>query len=686
MANDPICGMYVDESSDSITSERNGLKYYFCSGSCKLKFERPEKEFNALKRSLAISWPISLVVLAITYLLHFPYYLYVLLVLSGIVQFYPGLKFYRGFVDAVKNRGTNMDMLIAIGTSAAWLYSAAVVLAPHASAVSNVYFDSSSLIIALILTGDYLQHLAEKSATSALDRLLRLQPSVVHKLEGAGIKDIDAKSIRVGDMLLVKPGEKIPADGIVTEGASEVDESAISGESMPVLKERGSNLIGATVNGTGSLTMRVRQAGADTTLSKIIAIVEAAASKRVRIQKLADTVSSYFVPLVIGIAVASSLGWFLFGSSGLSIAVLVFVSVVIIACPCAFGIATPAALLVGSGKASENGILIKSGDVIELSRKINAIILDKTGTITTGKLSVSGVAVRAKITETELLYYAASAEMKSEHPIAKAMLKRAADLGIRLTMPADFSYTAGSGISATINGKRVRIGNEKMLPKFTGKGDNILAAMHEGSTIVSVEIDGNTAGYIGVSDSIREDAKEAISKLRSLGIEVWMVTGDNEKVARHVASEVGIDNVIAGASPLDKAEAVKKLQARGLKVAVVGDGINDAPALSQADMGIAIGAGTDIAMESGQVVLMKSRINDIPKLFMLSSKILSKIKQNLAWAFGYNIVLLPIAAGVLVPALGFSVYDSLPILSAFAMALSSTIVVSNSLLLKRVRL
>lgn len=688
MANDPICGMYVDEGSDSITAYRNDIRYYFCSNSCKLKFERPEKEFRALRRSLLIAWPISIAVLVMTYVIHFQYYLFAMLVLSGIVQFYPGLKFYKGLVDAIRNRGTNMDMLIAIGTTAAWLYSAAIVLVPQISAVHNVYFDSSSLIIALILSGDYLQHLAEKNATSALDKLLKLQPSVVHRINGNGISDIDAKDIAVGDKLLVKPGERIPADGVVLEGESEVDESAISGESMPVLKGKGDKLIGATVNGAGSITMLVEHAGADSTLSKIIAIVEAAASKRVKIQKLADTVSAYFVPLVIGIAIASSLGWFFLGSSGLSVAVLVFVSVVIIACPCAFGIATPAALLVGSGKASENGILIKSGEVVELAGKIKAIILDKTGTITVGKPSVTDIIPEATASEEELLYYAASAELKSEHPIAKAVLKRAYDSGIKPDMPSSFSYSTGMGISAVVKGKKVTIGNEKMLLDSDIAGGKALAKILDEGTgaAVYVGVDGKVIGYIVVSDSVRKETKDTVSELKALGIEVWMVTGDNDKVARHVAMEVGIDNVIAGATPADKAEAVKRLQSRGVKVAVIGDGINDAPALSQADIGIAIGAGTDIAMESGQVVLMKSDLRDVLKLFKLSAKTIAKIKQNLAWAFGYNILLLPIAAGALVPFAGLSVYESLPILSAFAMAMSSTIVVSNSLLLKRTRL
>ncbi|MCL5680381.1 MAG: heavy metal translocating P-type ATPase [Candidatus Marsarchaeota archaeon] len=688
MANDPICGMYVDEGSDSITAYRNDIRYYFCSNSCKLKFERPEKEFRALRRSLLIAWPISIAVLVMTYVIHFQYYLFAMLVLSGIVQFYPGLKFYKGLVDAIRNRGTNMDMLIAIGTTAAWLYSAAIVLVPQISAVHNVYFDSSSLIIALILSGDYLQHLAEKNATSALDKLLKLQPSVVHRINGNGISDIDAKDIAVGDKLLVKPGERIPADGVVLEGESEVDESAISGESMPVLKGKGDKLIGATVNGAGSITMLVEHAGADSTLSKIIAIVEAAASKRVKIQKLADTVSAYFVPLVIGIAIASSLGWFFLGSSGLSVAVLVFVSVVIIACPCAFGIATPAALLVGSGKASENGILIKSGEVVELAGKIKAIILDKTGTITVGKPSVTDIIPEATASEEELLYYAASAELKSEHPIAKAVLKRAYDSGIKPDMPSSFSYSTGMGISAVVKGKKVTIGNEKMLLDSDIAGDKALAKILDEGTgaAVYVGVDGRVIGYIVVSDSVRKETKDTVSELKALGIEVWMVTGDNDKVARHVAMEVGINNVISGASPADKAEAVKRLQSRGVKVAVIGDGINDAPALSQADIGIAIGAGTDIAMESGQVVLMKSDLRDVLKLFKLSAKTIAKIKQNLAWAFGYNILLLPIAAGALVPFAGLSVYESLPILSAFAMAMSSTIVVSNSLLLKRTRL
>lgn len=684
MVNDPICGMYVNESTDSITSERNGTKYYFCSNSCRLKFERPEKEFKSLRLALTISWPLSIIVLLLTYVLHFPYYLFVLLVLSGVVQFYPGLKFYKGLVDAIRNKGTNMDMLIAIGTTAAFLYSAAVVIAPHIGVVHNVYFDSSSLIISLILTGDYLQHLAEKNATSALDKLLKLQPSVVHRLDGTNVEDIDAKDISVGDILLVKPGEKVPADGTVIEGTSEVDESAISGESMPVLKELGSKLMVATINGAGSLTMRVERTGADSTLSKIIAIVESAASKKVEIQRLADRVSSYFVPLVIFIAIVSSSVWFFFGASGLSTAILVFVSVVIIACPCAFGIATPAALLVGSGKASENGILIKSGEAVEVSRKINAIIIDKTGTITTGKPSVAEIAPNVGTDERELLYIAASAELKSEHPIAKAVLLKASEYAIKPDMPSEFSYSAGSGIYAKVKGKSVRLGNYGPGSDKT-RTDAYASMLGKGYTVVTV-LEGNSVlGYIGISDSLRPEAKSAISSLKSLGMEVWMVTGDNERSASSVASAVGIANVMAGASPVDKAQKVKELQSKGMKVAVVGDGINDAPALSQADLSIAIGAGTDIAIESGQVVLMKSNIADVPKLFRLSRKILAKIRQNLAWAFGYNIVLLPIAAGALVPLAGFSIYSILPVLSAFAMAMSSTIVVSNSLLLKRTR-
>jgi len=676
----------VDESSSSITDTANGRKYYFCSNACRIKFERPEKEFRHLRKMLMISWPISIIVLLITYLFHFHLYLFVLLALSALVQFYPGIKFYKGFVDAVKNRSTNMDMLIAIGTSAAWLYSAFVVIFPALLQTHNVYFDSSALIVTLILSGDYLQHLAEKNATSSLDKLFGMQPKTVHILKDNKIVEEDAEKVAVGDILVIKPGDRIPVDGMIIEGASNIDESAVTGESMPVKKGEGADVISGTMNESGSFKMRATRVGGDTTLSQIINIVEAAASNRVPIQKLADRISSYFVPLVIMVAIISSVLWGVFGAVGLQVSILIFVSVVIIACPCAFGIATPAALLVGSGKASNYGILIKRGEAIEVALKINAMILDKTGTITEGSPEVTSIIPINSNSEKDIAFYAASAEQQSEHPLAKAIIRKAETIGATPVVASKFSHIEGKGVSASVNGRTVKVGNLSMFGKAIGT-EAVAAAkkQEESATVLICSVDDKPIGIISISDPIRSDSKNSIAMLKAMNIEVHMATGDNKAVASMIAKEVGIDDYIAGANPMDKADLVKKLQSEGKRVAVVGDGINDAPALTQADLGIAIGAGTEIAIDSGSVVLMKNSILDVVRLLRLSKSITGKIKQNLAWAFGYNIVLMPIAAGALIPYFGASVYNTLPILSAIAMALSSTVVVSNSLLLKRAR-
>ncbi len=682
--------MYVDEYETKIVDTRNGRKYYFCSNACRIKFERPEKEFKHLKIMLAISWPLSILILLITYILHFEFYLFALLGLSAIVQFYPGMKFYKGLIDAVRNKSTNMDMLIAIGTSAAWAYSAFVVIFPSLITASHgVYFDSSALIVTLILTGDYLQHLAEKNATSALDKLFAMQPKTVNVVRQGKIIEEQTEKVVVGDILVIKPGDRIPVDGTVIEGTSDVDESTVTGESMPVKKTVGDAVISGTINKSGSFKMRAIKVGGDTTLSQIIGIVEAAASNRVPIQKLADKVSAYFVPVVIFVAIASAVLWGVFGSVGIQVAILIFVSVVIIACPCAFGIATPAALLVGSGRASSYGILIKKGEAIETALKINAIVLDKTGTITEGSPEVTSILPLDGHSENDILFYAASAEQQSEHPIAKAIIRKAIVIGILPSIAKDFSHNEGKGVSALVNGKTVAVGNINMFKEVKGAGyasDKAINMQNEGNTALICYLDEMPMGIIAVSDPVRKDSKKGIDALKSMGMEVYMATGDNKAVAERVAKSVGIENYIAEASPMSKAELVKKLQTEGNIVAVVGDGINDAPALTQADLGIAIGAGTEIAIDSGSVVLMKNSINDIVKLLRLSRSITGKIKQNLAWAFGYNIALIPLAAGALIPFFGTSIYDALPILSAVAMALSSTIVVTNSLLLKRTKI
>ena len=686
MATDPVCGMYVDEKTSKLTSEREGKKYYFCSTNCKTQFEKPEKEMQNLKTALLISWPLTIVVVILTYILHSAYSNYIMLLLASIVQFYAGLRFYAGILDAIKNKSANIDTLIAIGTTAAWIYSTVVVIFPSVFPTGGIYFDTSTIIISLILTGVYMQRIAETKASNAVSALIALQPKIAHVVKAGKIIEISIEHIKVGDILLIKTGEKIPTDSIVVEGQSSVDESMITGESIPVTKRTGDKVIGGTISMTSSLKVKAAKIGEDTALSQIIKIVQDAASSKVPIQQLADKISSYFVPLVVLVGIMASLAWYFVGGVNLNTAVLIFVSVLIIACPCALGIATPAALLVSSGRAAKNGILVKSGESLQKASKVNAVVLDKTGTLTKGKPEVTDVINIGKYNEKEILKFAATAEINSEHILGKAIVDRAKSYKIKVDFPKRFIYKQGSGIIATDNkNRRISVGNRDLFDeKELIDIENQLQKLEkEGKTSLIIAVQDSIIGIIALADVLKSDSKDAIRRFQESGMEVWLITGDNERVADAISKQLGIRNIIAHSKPEEKMKKIVELQKEGKVVAMIGDGVNDAPALTKADLGIAIGSGTDVAIQAGGIILIKNSVYDAVTALRLGKKTMAKIKQNLFWAFAYNIILIPIAAGALIPFFTVSVYTFLPLLAAFAMAFSSVTVVSNSLLLAR---
>lgn len=686
MATDPICGMYVNEIESKLTSEHNDKKYYFCSKNCKLQFEKPEREMKGIKLALMVSWPFTIIVAILTYLLHISYANYIMFLFASIVQFYSGWRFYAGTLDAIKNKSANMDTLIAVGTTAAWLYSTIVVISPTLFPTGGIYFDTSTIIISLVLTGTYMQRLAESRASNAISSLLALRPKIAHVVKDGKVIDVGIEKVASGDILLVKPGEKIPTDSVVIEGESSVDESMITGESMPITKRKGDKVIGSTINTSGSLKLKALKVGEDTALSQIIKIVEDAASSKVPIQKLADKISSYFVPLVVIIGLLSSILWYYVANVGLNTAILVFVSVLIIACPCALGIATPAALLVASGRASKQGILVKSGESLQTASRVNVIVLDKTGTLTKGKPEVTDVISVSEYDEKDVLRYAAVAEANSEHVIGEAIIEYASKRKIKIDFPKKFTYKQGSGIVAIDKkDEKIIIGNRDLFDKkqLINLEKRLQELESDGKTTVIVGIGGEVIGLISLADVLKEDSKKAIDALIESGKEVWLITGDNERVANAVAKQLGIKNLISQSKPKDKMNKIAELQKAGKVVAMIGDGVNDAPALTKADLGIAIGAGTDVAVQAGGIILIRNSVYDAFVALELGKRTMSKIRQNLFWAFGYNIVLIPIAAGALIPIFTISVYNFLPMLAALAMAFSSVTVVSNSLLLSK---
>ena len=632
------------------------------------------------------------------------------LALTAPVVFYSGWPFYTGAWTALRHRAADMNTLIATGTGAAFVYSFAATVAPglFAQATVNdgmppmidglpsdwgmgpmvpVYFEAASVIIALVLLGRLLEARAKGRTSEAIKKLMGLQARTARVVRPGGIyEDVPVEELVPGDVILVRPGEKIPADGVITEGASFVDESMLTGESVPVEKKAGAEVVGASVNGTGSFQFRATRVGRDTVLQQIVRLVQDAQGSRAPVARLADRVSGYFTPVVIIIAVLTFVVWFVAApeETRLTTALVNFVSVLIIACPCALGLATPTAVMVGTGRAAQAGVLIKGGEALEAAHKLRTVVLDKTGTITEGKPSVTDVVAAGGWTEEGLLRLAASVERGSEHPLGEAVVRRAEELGLRPAPASDFKALAGHGVEALAEGRRVLVGNSKLMKErgvdLKGFDQRAVALSEEGKTPVFVAVEGAAAGLIAVADKLRPESAQAVAALKGLGLEVLMLTGDNRRTAEAVARAVGVERVLAEVLPDGKAEEVRKLQAEGKRVAMVGDGINDAPALAQADVGIATGTGTDIAMEAADITLVGGSLRGVVTAVELSRRTMRVIRQNLFWAFVYNALGIPVAAGALYPFTGWTLS---PILASAAMALSSVSVVTNSLRLRR---
>ncbi|EGF12562.1 copper-translocating P-type ATPase [Streptococcus sanguinis] len=601
-----------------------------------------------------------------------------------------GRGFYqRGFRNLIK-RHPNMDSLIAVGTSAAFfysLYSVSQVFLGHHAFVHQLYFESVAVIIALVLLGKYLESSAKGRTSQAIQSLLELVPSQATVIRYGEAVTIDTEDIRVGDIIRIKPGERMPVDGLVTEGQTFVDESMMTGESVPIEKKVGDTITSATINQNGSIDYQATRVGSDTTLAQIVRLVEEAQGSKAPIAALADKISLYFVPIVLSLATLSALCWYFLAGESLSFSLSIFIAVLVIACPCALGLATPTAIMVGTGKGAENGILIKSGQALEAAYQLDTIVLDKTGTITVGKPSLTDLLSLGDLNRSDLLKLIASAEQHSEHPLAQAILAAAEEEGLDLLPVSHFEAMVGRGLSAQVEGRQLLVGNESLMKEknidSSAFQEQLLELSQEGKTAMFVAIDGQLVGILAVADEMKSSSLKAVQELQSMGLKVIMLTGDREETAKAIAQKAGIQKVIAGVLPDGKATAIKNLQESGKKLAMVGDGINDAPALVQADVGIAIGSGADVAIESADVVLMHSDLQDVVKAIKLSQATIRNIKENLFWAFAYNTLGIPIAMGLL-HLFGGPLLN--PMLAGLAMSLSSVSVVANALRLGRFKM
>jgi len=699
-AKDPICGMMVDKAT-ALRTERGGRTYYFCSPQCQRTFADPERELKSMRTrvTIALTGVLALAILRAGAFLALaagativtwapipalPWFTWGvwLFILVTPVQFIGGWSFYRGSWTAIRTRTINMDFLIALGTTVAYFYSVAVIFFPEVLPAKveerDVYFEVSAVIIAFVLLGKYMEEIIKKRSSAAVRKLMDLRPAVAHVVRDGAETEIPAEQIMVGEVVITRPGERIATDGAVTDGASSVDESMLTGESMPIEKRPGDNVIGGTLNRSGLLRFSATRVGKETALAQIIKLVEEAQGSTAQIQRIADQVTGYFVPAVVGVAFLALFGWWLAGSFPQGL--LAFIAVLIISCPCALGVATPAALMVGVGKGAEAGILIRGAEVLERARNLNAVVFDKTGTLTRGEPNVTDIAPLAGASDADVLRLAAAVEVGSEHPLGEAIVRAAKHRGIPLPAVGQFEAIAGHGIRGTVEGESVLLGNRRLFRCENIDPAGAEAAMTrlegEGKTAMLVGRGSALVGIIAVADTLKPEAKEAIAELRREKIEVIMLTGDNRRTAEAIGRELAIDRVFAEVLPGEKAKVIKELQGQGKVLAMVGDGVNDAPALATADIGIAIGSGSDVAKETGGIILIKDDVRQVVLAIRLSRATFRKIKQNLFWAFIYNAIGIPIAALGLLN----------PIIAAAAMALSSLSVVANSALLKRARI
>jgi Cu+-exporting ATPase len=639
-----------------------------------------------LELLLIVSTVLTVLILIIMWLLPLPMEQKNLsmFLLATPVQFVVGWTFYVGAYKGLKNKSANMDTLIAMGTSTAYVYSTIVTFTPSAFPSAAVFFDTSTMIMSFILLGKLLDAIAKGRTSEAIRKIMGLQAKVARIIRNGEELEVPVEEVQVGDIIIVHPGEKIPVDGIVIDGYSGVDEKVITGESIPVEKKTGDQVVGATMNQTGMLKLKATKIGKDTVLAQIINLVEDALSSKAPVQRLADVAAGYFVPAIILTATVSSIAWYFLVGESLIFALTVFIAVVVVACPCALGLATPTAIMVGVGKGAENGILIKSGETLEAAHKLQIVVFDKTGTLTKGEPEVTDIRPTKPFTEEQLTQYAAIAEKNSEHPLGAAIVKRATEKGIEVEEPELFNALPGYGVEVDSKGIKILLGNRKLMEANSldiGRLEGEMKGLEEeGKTVMLIAVDNQVAGLIAVADNLKDYSVEAVEKLKDMGLEVLMITGDNQRTAHAIAKQAGVTQVLAEVLPSEKAMEIKRLQTDGKVVAMVGDGINDAPALAQANIGIAVGTGTDVAIETGDIVLIKNDLRDVVVAIQLSRATMSKIRQNLFWAFFYNVALIPLAAGAFYPILHV-LFN--PVYAAAAMASSSVTVVTNASLLKR---
>ena len=672
MPTDPVCGMFVSDDSQ-LYADLEDRRYYFCSKSCMEQFRSPEAELGRLKRKLIVGWIFSTAIISITYLSgHFNYKDYLLLILAVPVQFYSGLNFYAGAFESLKNRSSNMDLLIAIGTLTAFFFSLFVTVLPHAIKGASVYYDASSFIITLILTGTFIENISKNKANGSAIKLLEMMPDKVRVIENNNEIEKARNEVQIGETVLVKPGEIIPVDGVVGSGQSEIDQSLITGEQVPIFVSAESKVYSGSKNLNGALYIKVLQSSSDSMVNRIYDLIRSAISGRVKIQRVADAFAAVFVPVVLVIATISGIFWYFYLSSisnplSLEIAVLAFVSVVVIACPCAIGLAGPITLLISSNISSRNGILIKNSGAIERLSKATIVLFDKTGTLTERDPEVLDIKAEEPYDPDKLVSIAASIERYSTHPVGRAVFLQAMKKGISLVDAKDFREIPGFGVEGIIDGAKIELKR----------------GLNPGSPSVTVYSNGENIGQITLSYNIRKSAKEAVSSLKNIGLKVGMLSGDSRQETERVGNLMEIETIHSELKPEEKSKVIMEYQEKGEYVVFAGDGINDSIALETADAGFAMSSGSDIAKDTGDILLLNDDLGNVPASIIISRNTVSKVKQNIGWAIGYNAILIPVAAGLLVPVFGLSVYSFLPILGALAMGLSSTSVVMNSLLLKK---